>query len=49
MTGKASISRGFAARISVKAITHRVADKARSAGRSQRPGIIDTKLQGYPS
>ena len=49
MTDKASITRSLAARISEKANAHCEGVKARSAGRSQNPRIIEAKLQGYLS
>ncbi len=49
MTSEASISHDLSARISVQANTHSVGVKARSAGRSQNPRIIEAKLQGYLS
>lgn len=49
MTSEASIFRGLTARISVQANTHSVGVRARSAGRSQNPSIIEAKLQGYLS
>jgi len=49
MTSGASVSLGLAARISAQANTHSVGVKARSAGRSQNPRIIEAKLQGYLS
>jgi hypothetical protein len=49
MTWEASISSSLTARISVQANIHAVDVKARSAGRSQNPRIIEAKLQGYLS
>ena len=48
MTGAASNPGHLAARISAQAHTLRGV-KARSAGRSQNPRIIEAKLQGYLS
>ncbi len=46
MNGKASLSPDLAARNSVKANSRLTGVKARGAGRSQNPRLIEAKLRG---